>query len=136
MIEIFGNSTACVSSSPFRGREDIPVKQRRFPRIQLNSKVFVTSANRSFSADTLNLTLHGIFILTHEKINPGTSVEVDITIPCTTRSPHMKLPGVVTRVEHSGLVIEFNRIEGDEFHCLKDILQRRSTHRFKPYIAP
>jgi len=112
------------------------MKQRRFPRIQLNSKVFVRSVNRSFSAETLNLTLHGIFILTHEKIMPGTTVEVDITIPCTTRSPHMRLSGVVTRVESSGLVIEFNRIEGEEFQCLKDILQRRSTHRFKPFIAP
>ena len=116
--------------------EDISVKQRRFPRIPLNSKVFVTSANRSFSADTLNLTLHGIFILTHEKIAPGTTVEVDIMIPCTTRSPHMKIPGVVTRVQSSGFVIEFKRIEGDEFQCLKNILQRRSTHRFKPFIAP
>jgi len=112
------------------------VKQRRFPRIQLDSKVFLKTADVSFSADSLNLTLQGMFIKTRENIAPGTAVEVDVTIPCTTRSPHMKLQGVVARVESSGLAIEFTQMDPDIFQCLKDILQRRSTHRLKPFIAP
>jgi len=77
-----------------------------------------------------------MFIKTRENIAPGTAVEVDVTIPCTTRSPHMKLQGVVARVESSGLAIEFTQMDPDIFQCLKDILQRRSTHRLKPFIAP
>jgi hypothetical protein len=112
------------------------VKQRRFPRIQLDSKVFLRTPDRSFSADSLNFTLQGIFIKTREMVAPGTSVEVDITIPCTTHNPHMKLKGVVTRAENSGIAIEFSQMDPEIFQCLKNIVQRRSTNRLKPYIAP
>jgi hypothetical protein len=116
--------------------EDSIVKQRRFPRIQLNSKVFIKSPDRSFSADSLNFTLQGIYIKTHEKIAQGTNVEMEITIPCSSRSPHIKLRGVVVRVENSGIAVEFARMDPEIFQCLKNILQRRSTHRLKPYIVP
>ncbi|RQW82503.1 MAG: hypothetical protein EHM79_18200 [Geobacter sp.] len=112
------------------------MKQRRFPRMQLDSKVFLRTPDHAFSADSLNFTLQGIFIKTREKIALGTAVEVDITIPCSTRSPQMKLQGVVTRVESSGLAIEFVRMDPEIFQCLKNIIVRRSTHRHKPYIAP
>lgn len=112
------------------------MKQRRFPRIQLDSKVFLRTPDRSFSADSLNFTLQGIFIKTREKVEIGTNVEVDLTLPCTTRNPNMKLQGVVARVESSGLAIEFIRIDPEIFQCLKNILLRRSSHRHKPYIAP
>ena len=116
--------------------EDTTMKQRRFPRIQLDSKVFMRTPDRSFFADSLNFTLQGIFIKTREKVEAGTAVEVDITIPCSARSPHMKLQGVVTRVENSGLAIEFTRMDPEIFQTLKNIILRRSTHRHKPYIAP
>ncbi|MHC1697410.1 MAG: PilZ domain-containing protein [Geobacteraceae bacterium] len=112
------------------------MKQRRFPRMQLDSKVFLRTPDRSFSADSLNFTLQGIFIKTREKVETGTIVEVDITIPCTTRNPNMKLQGIVARVENSGLAIEFTRMDPEIFQCLKNIILRRSTHRHKPYIAP
>jgi hypothetical protein len=48
----------------------------------------------------------------------------------------MKIPGVVVRVENSGIAIEFKRMDPEVFQCLKNILQKRSTHRLKPYIAP
>lgn len=116
--------------------EDTIVKQRRFPRMQLDSKVFLRTPDHSFSADSLNFTLQGIFIKTREKIEIGTVVGVDITIPCSTHNPNMKLQGVVARVEDSGLAIEFTRMDPEVFQCLKNIIVRRSTHRHKPYIAP
>ncbi len=116
--------------------EDTIVKQRRFPRIQLDSKVFLRTPDHSFAADAQNFTLQGILIKTREKVEIGTAVEVDITIPCTTRNPNMKIQGVVTRVEGSGLAIEFTRMDPEIFQCLKNIVVRRSTHRHKPYIAP
>lgn len=112
------------------------MKQRRFPRIQLDSKVFLRTPDRSFPADSLNFTLQGIFLKTREKVEMGTAVEVDITIPCTTHNPNMKLQGIVARADNSGLAIEFTRMDPEIFQCLKNILQRRSTHRLKPYIAP
>lgn len=112
------------------------MKQRRFPRIQLDSKVFLRTPDHSFSADSLNFTLQGIFIKTREKVETGTNVEVDLSIPCTTGNPNMKLQGVVARVESSGLAIEFSRMDPEIFQCLKNIILRRSSHRHKPYIAP
>jgi hypothetical protein len=116
--------------------EDSIVKQRRFPRIQLNSKVFIKSPDRSFSAVSVNFTLQGILVKSREKIAEGTTVEVDLMIPCACSSPYMKIPGVVVRVENSGIAIEFKRMDPEVFQCLKNILQKRSTHRLKPYIAP
>ena len=104
--------------------------------MQLDSKVFLRTPDQAFSADSLNFTLQGIFIKTREKVETGTAVEVEITIPCTTRNPNMKLQGVVTRGESSGLAIEFTGMDPKIFQCLKNILMRRSPHRLKPYIAP
>ena len=104
--------------------------------MQLDSKVFIRTPDHSFSADSLNFTLQGIFIKTREKIALDSAVEVDVTIPCTTRNPHMKLQGIVARVEASGIAIEFTRMDPEIFQCLKNIVLRRTTHRHKPYIAP
>jgi hypothetical protein len=122
--------------TPACALEDSTLKQRRFPRIQFDSKVFVKSSNKSFSANSLNLSMHGIFIKTHEHIAAGTQVKVDIKIPCASGCPFMEIQGFVARVENSGIVIEFTRMEPDVFQCLKDVLQRRSTHRLKPYMIP
>lgn len=119
-----------------RDLEESTVKQRRFPRIQLDSKVLIKSDEKSFSADCLNLSMHGIFVKTHEHIAKGASVVVDIVIPCASRCPHMKIPGIVARTENSGIAIEFTRMDPEIFQCLKNVLHRRSTHRLKPYMAP
>ncbi|MDD2320260.1 MAG: PilZ domain-containing protein [Geobacteraceae bacterium] len=112
------------------------MRQRRFPRIQLDSKAFIKTANKSFSADAVNLSIHGTFIKTHEHIASGTPVEVDIKVPCASHSPFLLINGVVARVENSGIVIEFTRMDPDVFQCLNNVVQRRSTHRLKPYMAP
>ncbi len=112
------------------------MKQRRFPRIQLDSKVFIKTPNKSFSAESLNLSMHGIFIKTHEHIASETPVEVDIKIPCASGCSFMEIQGIVARVENSGIVIEFTRMDPDVFQSLNNVVQKRSTHRHKPYMAP
>lgn len=84
----------------------------------------------------MNLSMHGLFVKTHENITKGAPVEVDMVIPCASHNPHIRIPGVVARIEHSGIAIEFTRMEEEDFQCLKNILDRRSTHRLKPYMAP
>ncbi len=111
------------------------MKQRRFPRIQLNSKVFIRTTGRSFSANSENLSMHGIFVNTNENIAKGASVELDIMVPCASRCPYMKIHGMINRVEQSGVAIEFTRMEPDVFLCLKNVIQKRSPHRLKPYMG-
>lgn len=118
------------------GVANVSVKQRRFTRLPLQTKVFIKSRNRSFSASSLNLSIHGVFVQTREIIPVGEQVEIDLMIPCASRSPYMKLRGVVTRAEHSGIALEFERLDPDIFQCLKNVLYKRTSHRLKPYMGP
>jgi hypothetical protein len=114
----------------------VSMNQRRFTRLSLQTKVFIKSKNRSFAGSSLNLSIHGLFVQTRETIPVGEPVEVDLMIPCASRCQHMKIRGVVTRVEHSGIALEFERLDPEIFQCLKNVLNKRTSHRLKPYMGP
>jgi hypothetical protein len=116
--------------------EEFTLKQRRFPRIQLRTKVFIKSPNRAFSAESRNLSIHGVFIKTSEAVEQHANIEVDIMIPCASRCPYMKIKGIVTRAEHSGFAVEFRQIDPEIFQCLINVIRKRLPHQHKPFIAP
>jgi hypothetical protein len=122
--------------APESGGAFVSVTQRRFTRLPLQSKVVITSKNRTFSASSLNLSIHGMFVQTREAIPVGETVEIDLLIPNVSCSPYMKLRAVVTRAEHSGIALEFERLDPETFQCLKNILFKRTSHRHKPYMGP
>lgn len=110
--------------------------QRRFTRLPLQAKVFIRSKDRSFSASSQNISIHGMFVLTHETVPVGEKVEVELTIPIASLCPHIHLRGVVTRSQHSGIALEFEGMDPDVFLALKNILHKRAHHRLKPYMGP
>jgi len=109
------------------------VAQRRFTRIHFNAKVFIRARNRSFSADSLNMSVRGMFVKTHEHLAVGDPVEIDVNIPSASRSSLLKLHGVVTRVEHQGIALDFGMLDADTFLHLKNTLNQRTRHRLKPF---
>jgi hypothetical protein len=114
----------------------VSVNQRRFTRLPLQTKVFIKSKSRSFAASSVNLSIHGMFVQTREMIPVGETVEIDLMIPCASSCPYMKIRGVVTRVENSGIALEFEKMDPEIFQRLKNVLNKRTSHRLKPYMGP
>jgi hypothetical protein len=118
------------------GVAHVSVKQRRFTRVPLQAKVFITSKGGSFAASSCNVSIRGMFVQTRETVPVGEVVEVDLMIPCASSGTYLKLRGVVIRVEHSGIALEFERLDPDMCQCLKNVLHKRASHRLKPYMGP
>jgi hypothetical protein len=110
--------------------------QRGFTRLPLQTKVSIKSKSRAFTASSLNLSIHGMFVQTRETMPVGEKVEIDLMIPSASLSPYMKIRGVVTRIEHSGIALEFERLDPEIFQSLKNVLYKRTSHRLKPYMGP
>jgi hypothetical protein len=77
-----------------------------------------------------------MLVQTREIIPVGEKVEIDLMIPRASLCPYMKIRGVVTRVEHSGIALEFERLDPDIFQSLRNVLYKRTSHRLKPYMGP
>jgi hypothetical protein len=110
--------------------------QRRFTRLPLQAKVSITSKDHSFTASSLNISIRGMFVLTHETVPVGERVDVNLMMPRASLCPLIQLRGVVTRAEYSGIALEFEGMDPDAFQALKSILHKRVHHRLKPYMGP
>jgi len=111
------------------------MKQRAFTRIPYSTNVLVKTRTRSFTAPSIDISVRGVFVRTREHLAIGESTEVDLVIPSASVSSLLKLPGVVARVEKGGIAIEFGKMDADTFILLKNVLNRRTTHRLKPYLV-
>lgn len=112
------------------------VTQRAFTRIPYSTNVFIKTGSRTFTAPSIDISVRGVFVKTREHLTVGEPAEVDMVIPSASVGSMLKIPGFVTRVERGGAAIEFGRMDADTFTLLKNVLQRRATHRLKPYMVP
>lgn len=107
--------------------------QRRFTRIELNTKVFIKSKDHTFVAASKNISIHGLLIKTSENLQVGEPVEIDLFMPSASRGSMLKIWANVARLEHDGVAFEFGRLDPDTFVHLRDILHKKTPHRLKPY---
>lgn len=109
--------------------------QRHFTRINLITKVFIKTPHGSFSTSSRNISVRGIFIRTNESLSLGDRAEIDIVIPSASFSAFLNLKGVVTRVERGGVAFDFEKMDPETFSRLRNVFQRRTAHRLKPFMG-
>lgn len=115
--------------------EDRTVQQRRFTRIPFDTKVFVKANNRSFAGFSMNISVRGIFIKTSEILELGDTVDIEVIIPSASQGSMMRISCSVIRLEKNGAALEFRKMDPEAFHHLRNVLNRRSTHRLKPFMG-
>jgi hypothetical protein len=75
-----------------------------------------------------------MFVKTHEHLTIGDPVEIDVNVPSASRGSLLKLHGVVARVEHQGIALDFGMLDAETFLHLKNALNHQTRNRLKPFF--
>ncbi len=101
------------------------MEKRRFSRVDFTVKALVAAGDTAFRGEVDNLSLHGIFIKTDQRLPLGT--EVDITIGLAEVEPEIVIHVQATVARHTeeGIGFEFGKIDVDSFTHLRSIISYR-----------
>lgn len=95
---------------------------RQFSRVDFHVNATINAAKRQFHGKVQNLSMHGMFLVTDERLSLGDLV--DITIVLSGSSPEIAITftGKVCRVAEEGLGFTFEKIDLDSYTHLKNII--------------
>ncbi len=111
------------------------MQQRRFTRIPFDPKVFVKANGSSFAGYSMNISVRGIFIKTTENLEMGDTVDIEVIIPSASQGSIMRISCSVIRLEKNGAALEFRKMDPEAFYHLRNVLNKRSPHRLKPFMG-
>lgn len=105
-------------------------ERRRHKRVDFSTriKVFLEVPGRriDLESDSKDLSLKGIYILTHERVAEGTKCSLKIFLDGGNESVELKMESTVARVDDKGLGITFDSMDVDSFTHLKNIVKYNS----------
>jgi|MudIll2142460700_1097286.scaffolds.fasta_scaffold236042_1 hypothetical protein len=107
------------------------LSNRRFERIQFESRAMVKTGGQSFEAVTENLSLTGLFLRTERQLTVGNRAEIMFILPSASRSSAFTVNGVVIRNDVHGMAFQFGSLDQDSFTHLKTVINRKSPNRLK-----
>jgi len=95
---------------------------RKFSRVTFKVSATITSDKRRFQGSVRNLSMNGMFLVTAERLDVGTPV--DITIFLTGSDPEISVnfSGTTSRITDDGLGFTFEKIDVDSYTHLKNII--------------
>ncbi len=101
------------------------MEKRRFSRVDFTVKALVAAGATAFRGEVDNLSLHGIFIKTDQRLPVGT--EANITIGLADVEPEIVIhvAAAVARLTPEGIGFEFGKIDVDSFTHLRSIISYR-----------
>jgi hypothetical protein len=106
-------------------------ERREFPRVRVKWPVSVITENATIQAETRNITVNGIFILSKDLLRLNETFPLHISPP---NRQHIEVTGMVIRSDHQafdernisyGSGICFVSVSDRDRHFLKDVI---STH--------
>lgn len=100
-------------------------KRRRSQRINLDWTVSMESSLGMHGGSLKNLSLHGIFIKTEERVPVGESVSVSFCDPGVSWSRSLLLGAVVVRSEPEGVALDLRQMDLDTLIMLRSIVGSR-----------
>ncbi len=101
------------------------MEKRQFSRVDFTVKALVAAGTTAFRGEVDNLSLHGIFIKTDQRLPLGT--ESVITIGLADVEPEIVIHVTATVARHTpeGIGFEFGKIDVDSFTHLRSIISYR-----------
>lgn len=101
---------------------------REFTRVMADVKVSVEAAEGSIiQAETQNVSMKGILVLTAQRLPEGASCEV--TLHLDHDAVQIRAHGSVARVYPEGIAIQFDKIDGlESYEHLKNLVRYNATN--------
>ena len=106
---------------------------RRFRRVQFESKAMVRTLNLSFEAYTENLSVNGLFIRTERQLPIGNRAEILLQIPSASSNPSFTAHVKVVRSDVHGIAFQFGSLDHDSFSRLQTVINKKSPNRLKEH---
>ncbi len=99
--------------------------KRKRTRVHFETQVVLKTdvSEIKAGANSLDISLKGMFISTDEKIPVGTPCDMEIVLSGTTSRLALNIEGVVARHDKGGLGITFNSMDVDSYLHLKNIVK-------------
>ncbi|NMB76524.1 MAG: hypothetical protein GYA21_15505 [Myxococcales bacterium] len=100
-------------------------ERRQHRRSPVHVQVRVEHTEVAFSAQTVNLSAGGVFLLTEKRLPPGTRLRLRLEIPLLTKYP-IRAEGEVVRREDDpcGLAVRFTQMADEDRRLLADLAER------------
>lgn len=98
------------------------MEKRNFSRIGFNVGAVLKWQGISFKGEVENLSLHGMFAKTTQKVPAGESVDITIYLTGITPQIPVILEATVVRAEEAGLGLKFKKMNTDSFIHLRNII--------------
>lgn len=101
--------------------------QRRSQRVKLNGNIFIRSQKGVAYGMLENLSLHGIFARTDERMPVGENVRISFYNPDVHMPRDIKADAVVVRTDAVGIGLELCAMDLDSLILLRGIIGTRSA---------
>jgi len=101
------------------------MEKRRFSRVDFTVKALITAGTTVFRGEVDNLSLHGIFIKTDQRLPLGSAAEITIGLAEVEPEIVIHVTATVARHTPDGLGFEFGKIDVDSFTHLRSIISYR-----------
>ncbi len=103
-------------------------EKRNISRVPFKTSATLKKKDFQLQGGIKDLSLKGVFIITTEKLDEGTDVEVDINLSGSTTDISLKLHGSILRSSQDGLAVKFVNIDLDSYIFLKNIVTYSDEH--------
>jgi hypothetical protein len=116
------------------------VERRNFVRVPFKSKTILKSQDARIEGTIKNLGLAGAFIITPDKIEQDTEVEIEIILDDSPPAVSVILSGKVARLAPEGIAIQFTGMYMDVYEQLRNVIadihgdKRKVVEEFLKYM--
>ena len=95
---------------------------RKFSRVNFKVDATIIAAKRQFRGDVKDLSMSGLFMLTGERLQMGSPVDISIILTGTSPEIDVNFSGEVSRIDENGLGITFRKMDLESYTHLKNIV--------------
>lgn len=96
--------------------------RRHFTRVDFKVSALLQAEGVAIKGEVVDVSLHGLYLETEEKIPIGTPVEVTIYLTSTQDPVVINVKGTVARQMPGGIGCAFDRMDAESFAHLRSII--------------
>lgn len=105
--------------------------RRNFSRVDFRVSALLQSEGIAIKGEVRDVSLHGLYLETPERIPVGTPVEISIYLSATNEPVVINVSGVVARLVPGGIGCAFEKIDADSFAHLRSIISYQGKDESK-----
>jgi len=95
---------------------------RNFTRVGFRVSALLQSEGVALKGEVTDVSLHGLYLETEERLPVGTPVEITIYLSATTEPVVINVSGTVARLVPGGIGCAFDKMDIDSFAHLRSII--------------